>query len=70
MLATPQITQATPHNVGYLLVVDAPSVDAVDDTLMSKEDFFAEVDAALEEVRQGKGAFNAKEELRAYFDSL
>jgi hypothetical protein len=71
MLATPQITQATPANVGYLPLVDAPCVDAADDTLMSKEDFFAEVDAALEEVRQGKGrVFNSKEELRAYFDSL
>jgi hypothetical protein len=54
MLATPQAAKVTPHNVGYLPAIDAPSIDVVDDALMSKEEFFAEVDAALEEVRQGK----------------
>ncbi|MDR1021821.1 MAG: hypothetical protein LBL94_00865 [Prevotellaceae bacterium] len=52
MLATqPKIKPCSngyaPHAVPY--------ADEHDDTLMSKEEFFAEVDAALEEVRQGKG---------------
>ncbi|MDR1342958.1 MAG: hypothetical protein LBK18_06865 [Prevotellaceae bacterium] len=65
MLAIPQ-TKTKPYNVGY-----APHTVPHDDTLVSKEEFFAEVDAALEDVRQGKGrVFNSKEELRAYFDSL
>ncbi|MDR1416877.1 MAG: hypothetical protein LBJ57_05615 [Prevotellaceae bacterium] len=65
MLAT-QHAKVKPYNAGY-----APHSDAYDDTLMSKEEFFAKIDAALEEVRQGKGmVFNSKEELHAYFDAL
>jgi antitoxin (DNA-binding transcriptional repressor) of toxin-antitoxin stability system len=42
-----------------------------DDTLMSKEDFFAKIDRALEQARQGKGrVFNSSKELREYYDSL
>ena len=42
-----------------------------DDTLMSKEEFFAKIDKALDEARQGKGIkITSKEELEAYFDSL
>lgn len=44
---------------------------AEDDKLMSKEAFFARIDQALEEVREGKGiTLNSKEELMAYFDNL
>ena len=42
-----------------------------DDTLMSKEDFFAKIDRARQEAKEGKGTvINTKEELNAYFDSL
>jgi len=42
-----------------------------DDTLMSKEEFFAKIDKALDEARQGKGIkITSKKELEAYFDSL
>lgn len=42
-----------------------------DDTLMSKEAFFAKIDRALEEVKEGKGiVLNSRDELMAYFDSL
>ena len=42
-----------------------------DDTLMSKEDFFAKIDRALQEAKEGKGIIiNTKDELNAYFDSL
>ncbi|MDR3187560.1 MAG: hypothetical protein LBT94_00020 [Prevotellaceae bacterium] len=45
--------------------------DTYDDKPLSKEEFFAKVDATLEEVRQGKGiAINSDEELRAYFNNL
>jgi anthranilate/para-aminobenzoate synthase component I len=38
---------------------------------MSKEEFFAKIDRALEEVRAGKGMlFNSSQELRSYYDSL
>jgi hypothetical protein len=62
MLITPQATKAKPYNSGYAPITDASSVKAVDDTLMSKETFFAEVDAALEEVRQGKVLYMLPEE--------
>ena len=42
-----------------------------DDTLMSKEKFFAKIDRALEEAKEGKGTvLHSKDELMAYFDSL
>jgi len=42
-----------------------------DDTLMSKEEFFAKIDKALEEAEQGKVTrITSKEELSAFFDSL
>ncbi len=42
-----------------------------DDTLMSKEEFFAKIDKALEEAEQGKVTrIRSKEELSAFFDSL
>lgn len=42
-----------------------------DDTLMSKEEFFAKIDRALEEVEQGKVTrIQSNEELSAFFDSL
>lgn len=42
-----------------------------DDTLMSKEDFFAKIDKALEEAEQGNVTrINSKEELSTFFDSL
>lgn len=42
-----------------------------DDTLMSKEEFFAKVDRALEEAREGKVTrVRTKEELTAFLDSL
>ena len=42
-----------------------------DDTLMSKEAFFAKIDKGLKEAKEGKGKVLAsKEELMAYFDSL
>jgi hypothetical protein len=69
MIATPQ-PKAKPYSAGYV-PHPTPHGDEYDDTLISKEKFFAEVDAALEDVKQGKGrVFNSKEELRAYFDSL
>lgn len=42
-----------------------------DDTLMSKEEFFAKIDKALEEAEQGNVTrINSKEELSTFFDSL
>ncbi len=42
-----------------------------DDTLMSKEAFFARVDRALQQAKEGNGVvLNSKEELDAYLDSL
>lgn len=42
-----------------------------DDTLMSKEEFFAKIDKALEEAEQGKVTrIRSEEELSAFFDSL
>ncbi|MEA4949118.1 MAG: prevent-host-death protein [Petrimonas sp.] len=42
-----------------------------DDTLMSKEEFFAMIDRALEEAEQGKVTrIQSKEELSTFFDSL
>ncbi|HHU96474.1 MAG: prevent-host-death protein [Bacteroidota bacterium] len=42
-----------------------------DDTLMSKADFFAKIDKALEEAEQGKVTrINSEEELSVFFDSL
>lgn len=42
-----------------------------DDTLMSKEEFFAKIERALEEAEQGKVTrITSKEELSAFFDSL
>lgn len=42
-----------------------------DDTLMSKEEFFAKIDQALKEAEQGKVTrIRSKEELSAFFDSL
>ncbi|MDR2969049.1 MAG: prevent-host-death protein [Tannerellaceae bacterium] len=39
-----------------------------DDTLMSKEDFFAKIDRAIHE--KGGTIINNKEALQAYFDNL
>lgn len=42
-----------------------------DDTLMSKEEFFAKIDKALEEAEQGNVTrINSKEELSTFFESL
>ena len=42
-----------------------------DDTLMSKEEFFARVDRSLQDAREGKGiVLNGLEDIQAYFDSL
>lgn len=42
-----------------------------DDTLMSKEDFFAKIDRAKQEAKDGKGiVIESKEDLMAYFDNL
>ena len=42
-----------------------------DPTLMTKEDFFARVDKAREEIRQGKGKrFSDPEEMNAWLNSL
>ena len=42
-----------------------------DDTLMSKEAFFANIDRAVKEIEDGKGkVINSKDELTAYLDSL
>ena len=42
-----------------------------DDTLMSKEAFFAKIDKALEEAQQGLGVeINNKKELHTYLNSL
>ena len=42
-----------------------------DPTLMTKEEFFARVDAAREEIRQGKGKrFSNPEEMNAWLNSL
>ena len=42
-----------------------------DPTLMSKEEFFARVDEAREEIRQGKGKrFSNPEEMNAWLNSL
>ena len=42
-----------------------------DPTLMTKEEFFARVDKAREEIRQGKGKrFSNPEEMNAWLNSL
>ena len=42
-----------------------------DDTLMSKEEFFAKIDRAIERVRAGQYTeVSTKEELTAFLDSL
>jgi len=42
-----------------------------DSTLMTKEEFFARVDEAHEEIRQGKGKrFSNPEEMNAWLNSL
>jgi len=42
-----------------------------DDTLMSKEEFFAKIDRARKEIKEGKGTtVHSKEELLAHLDSL
>lgn len=42
-----------------------------DDTLVSKEEFFAKLDRAMEEAKQGKVTrVNTREELVSFFDSL
>jgi antitoxin (DNA-binding transcriptional repressor) of toxin-antitoxin stability system len=42
-----------------------------DDTLMSKEDFFAKIDRAAQSIKEGKGkTVHSKKELLAYLDSL
>ncbi|MDR1024008.1 MAG: hypothetical protein LBL94_12185 [Prevotellaceae bacterium] len=42
-----------------------------DDTLMTKEDFFAELELAKEEVRQGKyTTLKTREDIKAFLDSL
>ena len=42
-----------------------------DDTLMSKEDFFAKLDRASRSIKEGKGiVLNNAEEINAFFDSL
>lgn len=42
-----------------------------DPTLMTKEEFFARVDGAREEIRQGKGKrFSNPEEMNAWLNSL
>jgi hypothetical protein len=44
---------------------------APDDTLMSKEDFFAKLERSKQEIIEGKGiVLRNNEELRAYFDNL
>lgn len=42
-----------------------------DDTLISKEDFFAKIDQARKEAKEGKGrVIRSKEDLKDYFNSL
>ena len=42
-----------------------------DDTLMSKEDFFAKIDRSLQGIREGKcTTIHSRKELIEYFDSL
>ena len=42
-----------------------------DPTLLSKEEFFARVDEAREQIRRGEGlTFNNLEEMNAWFESL
>ena len=42
-----------------------------DDTLMSKEAFFAKIDRASQRIKEGKGkTVSTKDELLAYLDSL
>jgi len=42
-----------------------------DDTLMSKEEFFAKIDRSLQEIEEGKGTvIKTKDELMAFLDSL
>lgn len=42
-----------------------------DPTLMTKEEFFARVDEAREQIKRGEGiSFTNKEDMNAWFDSL
>ena len=44
---------------------------ADDDTLMSKEKFYAKLEKSKREIKEGKGIeIRSNEELRAYFDNL
>jgi hypothetical protein len=53
MIATPQ-PKAKPYSAGYI-PHPTPHGDEYDDTLMSKEEYFAKLDRSLEEIKQGKG---------------
>ncbi|MDR3189409.1 MAG: hypothetical protein LBT94_09570 [Prevotellaceae bacterium] len=60
MLVTPR-TKAKPYDVGYV-PHSASHDDEYDDTLMSKEEFFAEVDRSLQQVKEGKVLYMLPEE--------
>jgi hypothetical protein len=70
MIATPQ-PKAKPYSAGYIPHPTPHGDEYDDDTLMSKEELFATINSALEEVAQGKcRVINSDEELRGYFASL
>jgi hypothetical protein len=46
-------------------------VEEKDDSLMTKEEFLAEIEAAEQDYREGRYvSLNSREEIIAYFDSL
>jgi hypothetical protein len=69
MLAS-QRTKVRPYELGYV-PHSAPQGDEYDDTLMSKEEFFAMLDRAEREIEEGKFTrVSTKEELAIFLDSL
>ena len=55
----------------YLRKLAARKQAAVDDTLMSRKEFFAQVDKGLAEIKRGEGiCFANKEEMTAWLNNL
>ncbi|MDR1022281.1 MAG: hypothetical protein LBL94_03270 [Prevotellaceae bacterium] len=63
-------TQAKPYGVGYVPHTE-PHDDEYDDTLMSKEEYFAKLDSELQAIKEGKGiVLRTKEDSRNYLMNL
>ena len=55
----------------YLRKLAARKEAAVDDTLMSRKEFFAQVDKGLAEIKRGEGiCFTNKDDMNAWLNTL